>query len=102
MGWAIFPGATELVCAVGLIALTVISYNVDEACCKGASTGDTAPSCKVGDATLETSGLAAEECDGSECLPATLIYRFERVIEPYLEKEGDADTCRLNVCSRLV
>lgn len=46
--------------AVGLIALCIMSYNFPEAECKGASTGDIAAACKVGDATFESAGLASE------------------------------------------
>lgn len=52
--------------AVGLIALCIMSYNFPEAECKGASTGDIAAACKVGDATFESAGLASEWCKGCE------------------------------------
>lgn len=100
-----FAVASKFAHAVGLMALCMIPYNLPEAKCKGASTGDMAAACKVGDATFESAGLAAECCKGCEddsCEPATLDCRLLRGLKSVLVKEGDKDTCRLNAELRFV
>lgn len=46
--------------------------------------------------------MAAEECIGIECEPATFMARLLRGMLPVFVKEGDADTWRFNVCGRLL